>query len=147
MAKLGLPPRGLLVAVASVSILAACAIKQQIQAVSGLVSDEICVIKTADVRAGVEAALVRSIRAQGYTVKSLPSGSSFTECLTTVTYRAHWQWDMALYMAFAEIRVFKAGQDSGSAVYDSTAGSGNMNKFIDAEKKIAELTVALLPRR
>jgi len=147
MAKFGLPSRGLLIAVASVSMLAACAIKQQVQAVSGLASDEICVIKSADVRAGFEEVLARSIRAQGYKVKSLPSGSSITECPATVTYRANWRWDLALYMAFAEIRVFKAGQDSGSAVYDSTAGGGNMNKFIDAEKKVAELTAALIPRR
>lgn len=146
MAKFGLPFRGLLI-VASASFLTACAIKQQVLAVSGLESEEICVIKSADVRPSFEESLVRSIHARGYKVQSLPSGSPITQCPTTVTYRANWRWDLAMYMAYAEIRVFKAGQDSGSAVYDSTAGGGNMNKFIDADKKVAELTSALLPVR
>jgi hypothetical protein len=57
----------------------------------------------------------------------------------TSTYTANWRWDLALYMAFAEIIVYAEGTKVGSAVYDSLHGGANMNKFINAEAKIREL--------
>lgn len=75
----------------------------------------------------------------------LPGGSSVTACPVSVTYTAQWRWDLALYMAYAEIRVFKAGQEDGRAIYDSTRGGGNMGKFIDADSKIRELARELFP--
>jgi hypothetical protein len=48
-------------------------------------------------------------------------------------------------MNYAEFRVFVDGKEKGVATYDATHGNGNMNKFIDADKKIAELINQLFP--
>ena len=50
-------------------------------------------------------------------------------------------------LAFADIKVFSNGQQSGQAVYDALRGGANMNKFIKGEAKIAELVNQLFPGR
>lgn len=65
-------------------------------------------------------------------------------CEWTSTYVARWSWDLALYMSYAEIKVFHKGSLDGEAKYDSTKGSANMGKFIDAEPKIRELVNQLM---
>ena len=126
--------------------LSACAIKQDVRRAAALTERGICVVHNASVRKGFEEALHKGLRSQGYEVKSIPGDAPITACPVTVTYSANWRWDLAMYMAYAEIRVFHAGREEGRAIYDSTRGGGNMGKFIDAEKKIEELTRELVPR-
>lgn len=126
--------------------LSGCAIKQDVRRAGALAEREICVTQNAAVRKGFEDSLNKSLRSQGYSVKSVPADSAVTVCPVTVTYTANWRWDLAMYMAYAEIRVFNAGREEGRAIYDSTRGGGNMGKFIDAEKKIDELVRELVPR-
>jgi len=127
-------------------LLAACAIKQDVRPVSALDTRQVCVIVNPDVRKGFEESLHKGLRVQGYETRALAAGATVTSCPVTVTYTANWRWDLATYMAYAEIRVFNAGNESGRAIYDSTRGGGNMGKFIDADKKIAELLRELFPR-
>ena len=137
----------LVVAATSVLALGACAIKQEVRALDALASPEVCVVSNTDVRQTFADALVRSLKSRGYEPRMLPANSAVTACPVVLTYRANWRWDLALYMAYAEMRVFKAGTESGSAIYDSTRGGGNMGKFIDADKKIVELSAQLFPAR
>lgn len=127
-------------------LLAACAIKQDVRPVGALDTRQVCVVTNAEVRKGFEESLHKGLRVQGYETRVLPVGASVTSCPVTVTYTANWRWDLATYMAYAEIRVFKTGNESGRAIYDSTRGGGNMGKFIDADKKIGELVRELFPR-
>jgi hypothetical protein len=46
---------------------------------------------------------------------------------------------MALYMRYAEIKVYRSAALVGEAVYDATWGGGRLDKFISAENKIREL--------
>jgi hypothetical protein len=49
-------------------------------------------------------------------------------------------------MSHADIRVYQYGQQVGQAEYDSRWGGGRViDKFINAEKKITELTNQLFP--
>ena len=49
-------------------------------------------------------------------------------------------------MSYADIRVYQYGQQVGQAEYDSRWGGGRViDKFINAEKKITELTNQLFP--
>lgn len=52
---------------------------------------------------------------------------------------------MALYMNYAEMRVFQNGVQVGVAIYDARDGSGRLDKFISAESKIHELADQLFP--
>ena len=78
-------------------------------------------------------------------MKILPESASVNDCQVASTYTAKWRWNLALYMAYAEINVFKDGEKAGGAVYDSQRGGANMGKFIDADAKIKELTNQVFP--
>lgn len=125
-----------------------CAINQAIKPVEQFSEAQVCIIVNPAVsQAGFLATYVRVLNEKGFTVRQLPSGSSVTECPVTSTYTANWRWDLALYMAFADIRVYRNGQQSGQAVYDALGGGANMNKFIKGETKITELVNQLFPNR
>jgi hypothetical protein len=124
---------------AMVLALAGCAIQQTVRPVEKLQDRQICVIENPAVRAGFMEAYTRSLTTKGYTVRQLPPSAAITACPVTSTYTANWRWDLALYMAYAEIRVYDNGQPVGEARYDSQRGGANMGKFIAADKKIDEL--------
>jgi hypothetical protein len=121
-------------------LLEGCAINQSVRPVEAMNDTQVCVIANPQVRPTFEAAYRNALSVKGYTVKQLPASAAITDCRVTSTYRATWRWDLAMYMAVAEIRVFVDGKEKGVALYDSSRGGGNPAKFIDAEKKIAELT-------
>lgn len=125
--------------------LSGCAIQQTVKPVDRFAEKEICVIDNPAVRATFFESYKRALTSKGYVVKRLPTSASITECNITSTYSAKWRWDLALYMAYAEIKVYNNGRSIGDAIYDSQRGGGNMGKFIDADKKIAELTNQLFP--
>lgn len=79
--------------------------------------------------AGIPGTYTRLLGEKGYTVKQLQTGSAVTDWPVTSTHTANWRWDLALYMAYAEIGVFSNGQQNGQAVYDARSGGANMNKF------------------
>jgi hypothetical protein len=62
---------------------------------------------------------------------------------TNSTYTARWGWDVALYMKYAEIKVYQSATLIGEAVYDATWGGGRLDKFINAENKIREVVEEL----
>lgn len=134
-----------LVLVGLVVGLTGCAIHQTVRPVEGIADHQICVIENPPVKAGFIEAYKRSLTNKGYEVRQLPASAPITACTITSTYSANWRWDLALYMAYAEIRVFSAGKQVGEAKYDSLRGGANMNKFIDADRKIDELVNQLFP--
>ena len=128
--------------------LTACAIKQDVRPVMGLqAGEEVCIVEAPAVREGFVKELQESLARRGFEPRLLPEGTSPRECPLVVTYTARWSWDLTIYMSFAEINVFRDGALAGSAKYDSTRGSANMGKFIDAETKVNELVSELFPAR
>lgn len=119
--------------------LVGCAIHQTVRPVERLEGREICVIDNPAVRTTFIEAYKRSLTNRGFTVRQLPASAAITQCPITSTYSANWRWDLALYMAYADIKVFSRGNQVGQATYDSMSGGANMNKFIAAEQKIDEL--------
>ena len=134
-----------LVAVVALSTsLIGCAIHQNVRPVERLEGREICIIENPAVRATVVEAYKRSLTNKGFVVRQLPASAAITQCPITSTYNANWRWDLALYMAYADIRIFSQGAQVGQATYDSMRGGANMNKFIEADKKIDELVNQLI---
>lgn len=128
--------------------LGGCAIKQEIkpaEALSTAEKKEVCVIKNASVRESFLEAYRSALTDKRYLAKMLPIGATVKDCEVASTYTAKWRWDLGLYMAYAEINVFKDGNKVGGAVYDSMRGGANMGKFIDADAKIKELTNQVFP--
>jgi hypothetical protein len=131
--------------VLAATALGGCAIHQNVKPVGQFSGKEICVIDNPAVRAGFAQSYRRALTSKGYLVKQLPASAPITECSIASTYTANWRWDMATYMAYAEIKVFNNGKPAGQAIYDAMNGGGNMAKFIEADKKIEELVNQLFP--
>lgn len=129
------------------ALLSGCAIHQKITPVEKFDSNEVCIIENTAVKETFLDAYRNALTAKNYVVKKLPAASSFNDCAITSTYTANWRWDLALYMAYAEIKVYNNAKPSGQATYDSLRGGANMGKFIDAEAKITELVNALFPEQ
>jgi hypothetical protein len=135
----------LVAAMCALLALGGCAIRQTVKPVDRLEGRQICLIENPSVRSSFVEAYKRSLATKGYAVRQLPASASIMDCSTTSTYTALWRWDLALYMAYAEIKVYSNGRPAGEARYDSQRGGGNMNKFIDADRKINELVNQLFP--
>jgi hypothetical protein len=117
-----------------------CSIKQTVKPVQ-LTGEpaQVCIIKNEKVREGFLDAYTDALKAKRVEVKTLAETASHNECPTTSTYSANWGWDMALYMRYAEIKVYRSAAMVGEAVYDATWGGLRLDKFISAESKIREL--------
>ncbi|MBA1272492.1 Sbal_3080 family lipoprotein [Stutzerimonas azotifigens] len=128
-------------------ILSGCSIKQTVTPAE-LAADlpaEICAIPAEGLREGFNTTYKSLLQSKGFTVRELKPNTSPRTCELSTTYIGKWGWDLALYMKYADIRVFNKGRQVGQALYDSRSGGGRLDKFIDAETKIAELTDQLFP--
>ena len=126
-------------------LLGGCSIVQTVQPVPKFVGKEVCIIENPAVRSTVFDVYKNSLIAKGYEPRKLAAGSSLITCPITSTYVANWSWDLAMYMYFADIKVYQDAKPAGEAVYDASLGSGNMKKFIKADAKIKELVDQLFP--
>jgi hypothetical protein len=108
---------------------------------------QICIIKNEKVREGFLDAYGDALKAKSIQVKTLAETATLNDCPTTSTYTANWAWDMALYMRYAEIKVYRSAAFVGEAGYDATWDGGRLDKFISAENKIRELVDELFDRQ
>lgn len=134
-------------AVVMVLGLSGCAIHQTVKPMDALDDAQVCIVANPAVKMpGFLDTYRRVLQQKGYQVKMLEPNSSLVECRVTSTYTANWRWDMAMYMAFADIVVYKDGKPDGRATYDSMHGGANLKKFIRGEEKIEELVNKLFPQ-
>jgi hypothetical protein len=128
-------------ALASAVLMTGCAITQNVTPVSSRTSNtELCVVTNSEVvQDGFHPVFVQVLTRKGFSVKSLPDKSSPSSCPLTATYEAIYRWDIAIYLARVDLRVYNDGREVGQANYDSLSGSANMNKFIRTEPKLTEL--------
>ncbi|HXF45476.1 MAG TPA: Sbal_3080 family lipoprotein [Burkholderiaceae bacterium] len=127
-------------------LLAGCAIVQEVKPVQ-VAAKQICIVANPKVmQAEFVEVYQRELTAKGFDVKLLSPDSPLTACPLTSTYSANWRWDLALYMAYAELKVYSDGKLVGEAVYDSRGGGASFSKFIRAEEKIKELVGLLFPK-
>ncbi|MGV3726111.1 Sbal_3080 family lipoprotein [Hydrogenophaga sp.] len=121
--------------------LSGCAITQQVSPVSlSQPSQDLCVVRNSEVvQDGFHDVYVKVLERKGFRVNSLPDKAAVSTCPLLSTYEAIYRWDMAIYLARADLRVFSDGKQVGQAVYDSLSGGANMSKFIRTEPKLTEL--------
>ena len=105
----------------------------------------ICVVEDKNVRESFLPAMRAALESRGMEVTVVASLSEAHTCPLYATYMANWRWDLARYLAYAKITVFKGSTELGSATYDALLGGGRPDKFIDAEAKIRELVNQLFP--
>lgn len=122
-----------------------CAINQTVKPVERFADKKVCIISNPAVREGFMVSYKQALEAKGYIVQQLPAQASIVECPITSTYVANWRWDLAIYMTYANIKVYNSGKPIGEAIYDAKRAGMNTGKFIDADKKIRELVDQLFP--
>jgi hypothetical protein len=122
-----------------------CAITQEVTPVKlGQPTQDLCLVRNSEVvQDGFHDVYVQVLERKGFRVRSLPDKTPVDACPLLATYEAIYRWDMAIYLARADLRVFAEGKEAGRAVYDSLSGGANMNKFIRTEPKLTELVAQL----
>jgi len=135
-----------LVVVAAAAILVGCAsAQQQINPVSKLSVKQMCIVQNPAVsQAGFVDALQLAMRHKGFDVQMVSPGSGRAACPQVVEYTANYRWDLALYLAYAEIKVYENQKEVGLARYDAMRVAGP-SKFIKGEEKVRELVGQLFP--
>ena len=131
------------------SLLLGCSVKYTANPVANLEmnSKEICIIEDPRVRGPSLPACRTTLENKGFAVRVLSPGSDIASCPITSTYTGRWRWDFVLYMAYAEIIVYRNGTKAGSALYKTPpAGWSLTTDIYDAtELKIATMVDKLFP--
>jgi len=132
----------------TILLLQGCSIHQNVVPVQGETIDEICVIDNPKVRESFRKALTEKIQENNIKARVISEDSKeeALSCQYTMEYTANWAWDLALYLVYVKIELFKEGNLVGEAIYDARRGGGRMDKFINAENKIEELIKKMLKR-
>ncbi|AZQ12225.1 Sbal_3080 family lipoprotein [Shewanella khirikhana] len=129
------------------SLLGGCSIKQHVDPANINQQATVCVLENPDVREGFLQEVEKVLREKQINYQVVKELDASNNCEWTATYTANWAWDLALYMVYAEIKVYHQGKLDGQAIYDARMGGANMNKFIDAEPKIRELVEQLIAQK
>ncbi len=135
-----------LVPLTLVTALYGCAISQSVEPTTSVVAGEICIIENPDVRPRFLEIYPRELQKKGFKTRVIPATSTLFDCPQTSRYTANWRWDMAMYLAFADISVYEDGKRVGHVIYDSLKGGLNLGKFVHGETKIVELVDQLFPQ-
>jgi hypothetical protein len=130
-------------------LLLGCSVKYTANSVTNLdmSSKEICVIEDTRVRESFLPAYRTALEKKGFIVRVLIPGSDIASCPLTSTYTGRWSWDFVLYMAYAEIVVYRNGTKAGDALYKAPrAGWALTTDIYDStETKIATMVDQLFP--
>lgn len=128
------------------ALLSACAINKKIEPVTQTGIESVCIKENPAVAMDAfEPLLQRLIEEQGIKT-DVYTEEKPSVCRVNVEYTARWRWDLAMYLFYAEIRVFDRSGQIGLAEYDAMMGGGNLGKFGTTEEKIAPLVKQLFPK-
>jgi hypothetical protein len=139
--------RPLIAALAAAAIVSGCAITQQVRPVATAGISEICIRNNPDV---MMKEFPKELRAQVET-KGLKTSTFDGErpagCKHHLEYTANWRWDLAMYLVFADLRVYENGLLVGQATYDAHGGGANFGKFGATAEKLKPLVDELFARK
>lgn len=118
--------------------LSGCSISQTIDPIKTPVS-RVCVHENPKVLMDeFQPELVKQIQEKGFHTKSYKDQQPI-DCSHRLEYTANWAWDMAMYLTYADIRVFDRSGLAGKAIYDARSGGGRLDKFGRTAEKMKPL--------
>jgi hypothetical protein len=134
-------------ALAAASLLAGCAITQTVKPVSVTGITEVCVKNNPQVMMSDYLKELRSqVEAKGIKT-SVFDGERPGRCKHHLEYTANWRWDLAMYLVFADLRVYEEGLLIGQATYDAHGGGASFNKFGKTAEKLKPLVDELFAKK
>lgn len=118
--------------------LSGCSITKSVTPVKTPMS-RLCIAHNPDVLMdGFHPELEKQIQDHGIQTKSY-TGPHPNDCSHRLQYTANWRWDMAMYLVYAELRVYDRSGLVGSATYDAYRGGGRPDKFGRTAEKLRPL--------
>jgi hypothetical protein len=66
------------------------------------------------------------------------------DCPRRLEYEARWNWDLAVYLVYTQIRIYDGITLVGSATYDARNGDARLDKLGSGEARLASLVDELL---
>ncbi|SMM99128.1 hypothetical protein SPONL_385 [uncultured Candidatus Thioglobus sp.] len=120
------------------TLVSACSTIQTVTPVQRMQDKNICIVQDLAVREGFLNTYRQVLQEKGYAVKLLSKGAALDTCPLVTTYYALWSWDLAIYMSYVQIKVYRKGILVGETLYDSRNNPG-FSKFVKGNEKIREL--------
>jgi hypothetical protein len=130
--------------VALVVLGTACSIKTRVDPVPAATVPALCVEENDAVWSKQFLPMLRERLAQHGIATTVYKDRMTADCRYHLEYEAQWNWDLAVYLRYADIRVFDGDTLVGRATYDARSGSGRLDKFGHTDEKLAPLLDALL---
>lgn len=128
-------------------MLGGCAITTTVKPLTNAKVSPLCIKKNPSVMMdGFLPELESQISSYGITTRSFVETLPM-ECVRSLEYTANWRWDMAMYLSYAELKIYENTTLIGEAVYDARSGSGRMDKFGTTAEKLKTLTGPLFNQR
>lgn len=135
------------VAVASALTLAGCAITQSVKPVAASGLSEICIKNNPQVMMkDFPKELQAQIERKGIKTSTY-DGEKPAACRHHLEFTANWRWDLAMYLVFADLRVYEGGLMVGQATYDAHGGGASFSKFGSTSEKLGPLVDQLFARK
>ena len=124
-------------------VLAGCSITQTIEPIRPAHVSTVCILDNPKVHMDeFQPELQRLVEKKGVGTH-IYEGNRPGRCSHYLEYTANWQWDMAMYLSYAELRVYDEHGLAGQAVYDARRGGGRMDKFGRTTTKLEPLVEEL----
>jgi len=130
----------------TIFLIAGCSstVKQTVKPFKQANVSNICLIDNPKVKQSFRDVYKSALESKGFTVRIIDKDSNSDACEVTSRYTARWGWDLALYLSYAQLKIFNKGKESGEAVY-KVVFVGATGKFINTQEKIYELVSQLFP--
>lgn len=123
----------------TVSFAAGCSIQQTIEPIKPTRVTQVCVLDNPKIfMDDFQPEMQRQIQAKGIATK-VYSGARPSDCSHHLEYTANWQWDMAMYVTYVELRIYDTQGLAGQAIYDARRGGGRLDKFGRTAEKLRPL--------
>jgi hypothetical protein len=101
----------------------------------------VCIIENPRVKFDFLGAYRRALEERGFQVEVHPETTRLSVCPVTSRYTANWRWDLVLYLAYAELRVYRDARPAGRAIFNARS-----SRLIAAEATINDLVDGLFRR-
>lgn len=119
--------------------LTGCSIKTLVKPVGNVKVSDLCIKTNPRVlMEGFLPELEMQIRSHGIKARTFDSVMP-SDCTHRLEYTANWNWDLAMYLTYAELRVYEKADLIGEAVYDARWGGGRLDKFGTTASKLQPL--------
>jgi hypothetical protein len=124
-----------------------CAITQNVRPVTASDIAFVCIKRNPEVlMTDFVTELKSQVEAKGMKAR-IYEGEAPADCRHRMEYTANWRWDLAMYLVFADLRMYDKDLLIGQANYDARAGGANLSKFGPTATKLKGLMDELFSRR